>query len=672
MEKLNDMCRLLGVVAELEEHKQFMMAVGSGKVTRITQLVMACLNNGVGIQGIIEQYHRACRVVYNPKNFDEDDKMLMLLILRLGGARLAGIVHHALGLPGISTIRSNTVIRHLRVSPGFPTIEEIEANINVCTESELDSRGPAIIVHLVLMLDEIAVERRPRWDDKTNKILGACRECCHKVSLELNTEADLETFFQALDDGEIHLAAEATVAAFGALPRDPRIYSPRPCCISGTDKHENAEKHAELIGRIMTATNRKLIRNNITYHTISITSDGEARHGYHLLTPYMYIELSLHEQLIHLSTAAHLLFILYSDDGTGTNFMVNQTYVNLMVMIKNVFFCVAKTKIDIPDGKFFIILLGTDHLEVLFSLVRTAIGTDSNVNVLQLGSRCSNLTEVGLILAGQPNWDRSPRRLKLPMIINEAGYINCNADHINPASWKGDTHVRDVTLLTAWKQGRRKAEDFVPQGASFLSKSARTPGVGIFSPLGHSLVPSLDDDSPDDFALDPDLIPDVAEAGTDSDLETPSVSGDIPRDSQPNGSVDVSYTPDGDIKDALAIAEPTGKFLLHMLINEKKISKAKALSRMPSFMPTMHSGMMTDSALGAPSIQIGNPVALVVYCEEQLFLAVAQVNDLMITLAHVQYSVYCSGSASLFERTDLCPDFTSGSQHHFRRPNREE
>ncbi|KAJ6603900.1 hypothetical protein B0H10DRAFT_1922985 [Mycena sp. CBHHK59/15] len=454
--RLNDLRALSSKMGQLDEHKQFVMAVASGKVERVAQLVRACLNNHVGIRGLVERYQRACEVVYNPKGFDEDDMMLGLLILRLGGARLAGIVHRAKGLPGISTLRSNTIIRPLRASPGMPTPKEIEANIDACAEGEPESTGPPVIVHRILMFDEIAVEQRPQWDDKTNKIIGACRECSHRVSLELNTAADLKVFFQSLDDGDFHLATEATVAAFGALSKDPRIYSPRPCCISGTDKHETGAEHAKLIQKLLDAGNNKRSRGNITYRTICVASDGEAKRGsalvyqtmthdlspespiylhlsslelmnflvgeddltcdkdyrhvvktlrnllmrlkgirilgcvitpailkqhlranghseqqvhsylnpndrqdvytgyqllralwslpaasavadpifasardalrmfgqlgYHLLMPYIYIELDLHQQLVHLSTAAHLLFLLYRDDNAGTSF----------------------------------------------------------------------------------------------------------------------------------------------------------------------------------------------------------------------------------------------------------------------------------------------------------------------------------------------------------------
>ncbi|KAF8214787.1 hypothetical protein K438DRAFT_1484398, partial [Mycena galopus ATCC 62051] len=116
-------------------------------------------------------------------------------------------------------------------------------------------------------------------------------------------------------------------------------------------------------------------------------------------------------------------------------------YVNLMIMIKNTFFCVAKVKINIPDGEFFLILLGTDRLEVLFGLIRTAIGTDVNCDIYQLCTRASHLTESSIILASRPHWDRSPCHLRLPMIINEAGDISANADHITPAAWTGDVHI---------------------------------------------------------------------------------------------------------------------------------------------------------------------------------------------------------------------------------------
>ena len=107
------------------------------------------------------------------------------------------------------------------------------------------------------------------------------------------------------------------------------------------------------------------------------------------MLPYVCIDLCLEEQLIHLSAAAHLAFQLYRHNSAGTRFMPVQSYLDIILMIKNVFFCVAKVKVDNPTSNFYLISLGTDCLETFFGLIRTAIGTDANVNTLQLGSRAS-------------------------------------------------------------------------------------------------------------------------------------------------------------------------------------------------------------------------------------------------------------------------------------------
>ncbi|KAJ7358530.1 hypothetical protein DFH08DRAFT_443246 [Mycena albidolilacea] len=72
----------------------------------------------------------------------------------------------------------------LQASPVMPKIAEIEANIDAHTAAEDTPTGPPRIAHQVLMLDEIVVEKRARWDDKTNMILGACREHSQNATLE--------------------------------------------------------------------------------------------------------------------------------------------------------------------------------------------------------------------------------------------------------------------------------------------------------------------------------------------------------------------------------------------------------------------------------------------------------------------------------------------------------
>jgi hypothetical protein len=80
-----------------------------------------------------------------------------------------------------------------------------------------------------------------------------------------------------------------------------------------------------------------------------------------------------------------------------------------MIMIKNVYFCIAKCKINNSEGPFWIILLGTDRLEELFGILHTMVGNDANLDFMQLVSWITGTTEVSNILTKYPQWDHAPQ-----------------------------------------------------------------------------------------------------------------------------------------------------------------------------------------------------------------------------------------------------------------------
>jgi len=82
--------------------------------------------------------------------------------------------------------------------------------------------------------------------------------------------------------------------------------------------------------------------------------------SYHLIFPYICIELSLSEQLEHLSAAMHLILALYDLDDARSHLIPSSLFIDIGIMIKNAFFCIAKAKIDNPNNPFFLVLLGTD------------------------------------------------------------------------------------------------------------------------------------------------------------------------------------------------------------------------------------------------------------------------------------------------------------------------
>jgi hypothetical protein len=99
---------------------------------------------------------------------------------------------------------------------------------------------------------------------------------------------------------------------------------------------------------------------------------------------YINIMLSLPEQLEYLSAGIHLAMDLYIHSRSGGSFMPNQLFSDIAIMVKNVYFCMAKALLDDPNGEFYIMLLGTDRLEISFAILCTMVGNDANADCLQL------------------------------------------------------------------------------------------------------------------------------------------------------------------------------------------------------------------------------------------------------------------------------------------------
>lgn len=174
---------------------------------------------------------------------------------------------------------------------------------------------------------------------------------------------------------------------------------------------------------------------------------------YHILVPYLCVDLSLGDQLKHLSYATHLALALYAHENACGNFLPMALYIDLILMIKNTFFSVAKAKVDTPDEDFSIVLLGTDCLENLFSCLQTMVGNDANIDSFQLGMQLTGTMEATNILALHPEWDKTPRCLHLPLVSQDMTTIPDSADHISPHSWRASQSLGSITPPTVWIQG---------------------------------------------------------------------------------------------------------------------------------------------------------------------------------------------------------------------------
>ena len=370
---------------------------------------------------------------------------------------------------------------------------------------------------------------------------------------------------------------------------------------------------------------------------------------HHMVFPYLCVDLSLSEQIEHLSAAAHLAMILYR--LAGKEFIPTNLYIDLMIMVKNVLFCVAKAKVDDPDGEFWVILLGTDRLEELFGILRTMVGNDANLDILQLVSRLSGTTEVANILAKYPQWDRSPRRLKLPALSRESQELPDGADQIKPASWRGNVKLKDVSLQTSWNRGRRIIEQECEVLNHVLDCLDKLDDIDILSPFGALLfdAPLADDDI--DESLEAPVVAsrinEIIDTGHDKDMRV-----DI--EDELAAELALSHTTDSDASER--------KFDSKILINGAEKSKACALKdftkycqhagstdrlkrvqAIPRFVDTKNAHNLNHIYLLGSHIDdtdhiiISDPISTLIRVENNFWLCLGEINGLRIDGQPVDY-----------------------------------
>jgi hypothetical protein len=195
----------------IDDWKRLYMSLASGKVQNCERLLAVAVNHKRGVKGALKMYVDAALRHYRPRRIDETSALIGIVLWRIGGARVANFAHRALNLPGLSTLRRYSTMQPIIASYRFPRASDIEQNLHAILSSGLLDvlKGlPDDCVQLVLMIDEIATEKRLRWDPRTNQILGLCREHGECVSVSFNSVEDVEELMKALEEGRVHYASE--------------------------------------------------------------------------------------------------------------------------------------------------------------------------------------------------------------------------------------------------------------------------------------------------------------------------------------------------------------------------------------------------------------------------------------------------------------------------------
>lgn len=213
LRSLNDARKIVAKAGALDHYKEWVMAVGSGRVERVERLVKNAVAQKRGIRGILKMYTDADRAVYPTRNYSEEDRSRALLLWRLGGARVAEIAHKSLALPSLRTVCRMSTMTPLIASIGHPTSLDVEHNTTACISMISDPELLAMsnVVHQSLLFDELKSEERVRWDERTNNIVGICREHGHKASLSFTSKHEADLLLEKVLEDEVHIATNVSV-----------------------------------------------------------------------------------------------------------------------------------------------------------------------------------------------------------------------------------------------------------------------------------------------------------------------------------------------------------------------------------------------------------------------------------------------------------------------------
>lgn len=212
---LNEKRYLLVRVRQVEDGKRFVMAVGAGKVGRVSALVRTAKKRGASLKAICASMDKAAQDLYKPKGYEEEELLKTFVLWKFGGFRTMTVLNHASGHPSVSTVRRRFRTEPITISVSLPTVMEIKKNIRGAFRTDLPGSENVVApgtqgFGYILQFDEIACEKRVRYDPGTNLMIGIARESSEDITGEFNSIQDANQLFDDLREGKRHLATEVS------------------------------------------------------------------------------------------------------------------------------------------------------------------------------------------------------------------------------------------------------------------------------------------------------------------------------------------------------------------------------------------------------------------------------------------------------------------------------
>lgn len=186
---------------------------------------------GARVFSIIEKIDDIAKRKYSPRGYDQQDFERAFLIYKLGGRSAANIAHRSLGIPSIDTTKRHITSKPLQASPGFPTPAELTSNLEHCypgTGGHIPVPGShpdsTAVVPISMLMNELKVQGRLRWEPRTDYILSVCREHGDNCALEFRSLTQADAVADCLRKKIVHFAEEVCYLNLDYLPLTTNTY----------------------------------------------------------------------------------------------------------------------------------------------------------------------------------------------------------------------------------------------------------------------------------------------------------------------------------------------------------------------------------------------------------------------------------------------------------------
>ncbi|KAF7372190.1 hypothetical protein MVEN_00078300 [Mycena venus] len=183
-----------------------------------------------------------------------------------------------------------------------------------------------------------------------------------------------------------------------------------------------------------------------------------------ILTPFITPDMSLMEQMTHLSTYAHLTFTLFC--------------MNRLMFMSN--------QLHAEAGSYAI------PLERLFGKLCMLGGHNSVMSYAQAIERLGQACDLQAVYLRQPDLDQGQRQISMKR--------SEGVDHLNMVSWTGHAIASDCHIPSAWDEGSKIAQGifaklrFPPQSYNYAAIFS-DPEIDMLRPFGDGKYPGVESDT---------------------------------------------------------------------------------------------------------------------------------------------------------------------------------